>query len=92
MNVAFRVDASTVIGLGHLKRCISLAKALRGMGSNCIFLCADLGFQSYALVESEGFSCTVLPALQKPGAARQVGRRTRGFRWRHWLHSSLTGW
>jgi UDP-2,4-diacetamido-2,4,6-trideoxy-beta-L-altropyranose hydrolase len=71
MNVAFRVDASAVIGLGHLKRCISLAKALRGIGSNCIFLCADLGFESHVLIESEGFPCAVLPAQTNPQFAAE---------------------
>jgi spore coat polysaccharide biosynthesis predicted glycosyltransferase SpsG len=29
MNIAFRVDADSKIGIGHLKRCLSLATQIK---------------------------------------------------------------
>jgi UDP-2,4-diacetamido-2,4,6-trideoxy-beta-L-altropyranose hydrolase len=42
MRVAFRVDASTRIGTGHARRCISLAAALRRAGSEVTLVTRDL--------------------------------------------------
>jgi len=38
MHVAFRVDASSVVGGGHAHRCLALADALRERGANCLFV------------------------------------------------------
>ena len=37
-NVAFRFDAESNIGIGHLMRCIALAEELIKRGNNCFFL------------------------------------------------------
>jgi len=43
--IVFRVDASNKIGLGHLYRCLNLAKLLKNIGSNVIFICSgDSGY------------------------------------------------
>lgn len=39
MRVAFRTDASTTIGVGHVKRCLTLADALRTAGASVCFVC-----------------------------------------------------
>jgi len=38
VNIAFRVDASPEIGLGHLMRCGALSEALTQRGNSCMFL------------------------------------------------------
>ncbi|MBN1280622.1 MAG: UDP-2,4-diacetamido-2,4,6-trideoxy-beta-L-altropyranose hydrolase [Candidatus Thermoplasmatota archaeon] len=37
MNIAFRVDASPDIGLGHLMRCLALSEELKNRGHYCLF-------------------------------------------------------
>jgi UDP-2,4-diacetamido-2,4,6-trideoxy-beta-L-altropyranose hydrolase len=52
--VAFRTDASAVLGVGHLKRCLALAAALRELGAQVVFVARDLGSPALNLVEAEG--------------------------------------
>lgn len=63
MRIAFRVDASIVIGSGHVMRCLSLAEYLKDNGADVFFICrkypGDLikkiikkGFQVFELKET----------------------------------------
>ena len=36
--VVFRTNASPAIGLGHLRRCLTLARAVEGLGGECCFI------------------------------------------------------
>ena len=42
MKVAFRVDSSTQIGIGHLMRCLNLADALKKNNHEIVFICKKL--------------------------------------------------
>ena len=36
--VVFRVDANSMIGKGHMKRCVAIAKAIRLLGGSVLFV------------------------------------------------------
>jgi UDP-2,4-diacetamido-2,4,6-trideoxy-beta-L-altropyranose hydrolase len=64
MKIAFRVDASSKVGLGHIKRCLSLAEELRTLGAKVIFVARDLGVDIDRLVESASFPLSKLPFVE----------------------------
>lgn len=66
MRVAFRVDASSRIGSGHLMRCLALADGLLARGHRVAFISRDLVGHMNDLLESRaagrGFDVVRLPA------------------------------
>lgn len=63
MQVLFRVDASILIGSGHLMRCLTLAYAMRERGWLVQFCCREHPGHQIQLVERQGFVCLPLPFL-----------------------------
>lgn len=63
MTVAIRVDAATEMGLGHARRCLSLARALSAAGIESVFVARDLGLD-LSFVREAGFELLLLPAPQ----------------------------
>jgi UDP-2,4-diacetamido-2,4,6-trideoxy-beta-L-altropyranose hydrolase len=61
-SIAFRVDASAIIGSGHLRRCLTLAEALRDRGAHCVFVCRAHPDNMNKLVTAQHFDLIELPA------------------------------
>lgn len=66
--IAFRLDASTAIGGGHLSRCLTLADALRAAGRTCAF-CLRGGQEARAFAQSVPARGHQLIELAPPRAA-----------------------
>lgn len=54
MNIAFRVDASSEMGTGHLMRCCTLADALRAQGAVTRFVCRQIPEGLAAMLQEKG--------------------------------------
>lgn len=62
MKIAVRADASPSLGLGHAKRCLSLAQALRERGAEVRFFSPDLGLDPHSWADPAGFAVQVMRA------------------------------
>lgn len=71
MRVAFRADASLLIGSGHVMRCLTLADALRTEGAHCHFISREHPGHLLDLIRQRGFAVTPLPP---PAAGLDPGR------------------
>jgi len=59
--IAFRVDASSRIGIGHVMRCLALADELRSHGARTRFVCRPLPGTLVADVRGRGHELSILP-------------------------------
>lgn len=66
MKVVFRTDSSSLIGTGHLMRCLTLAGEFRESGHDCRFVCRDLPGNVSRLVEDRGFALARLTGARHP--------------------------
>lgn len=55
MRIVFRADASIVIGIGHVMRCLTLATTLRERGAQSEFVCREHDGHLCELIEQRGF-------------------------------------
>lgn len=69
MNVVFRVDASTSIGLGHVMRCRTLAQALTLKGAQVMFICRKHPGNQIDWLRSDGF---VVLELLAPETCKRI--------------------
>ena len=60
MMVVFRVDASILIGTGHVMRCLALANYLQSLDYHCLFICRAHKGHLGALILSEGHQLRLL--------------------------------
>ncbi|MDD1782454.1 UDP-2,4-diacetamido-2,4,6-trideoxy-beta-L-altropyranose hydrolase [Enterovibrio sp. ZSDZ35] len=65
MKVIFRVDASLLIGSGHVMRCLVLAEALRKKGHQVEFACSPLKGDMRTFIRERGFNVITLAAPQR---------------------------
>ena len=70
LRVALRADASPLIGFGHVKRCLSLAIALRELGFEPRLITRPLSADSAGMARDAGVEVLLLP--QPPAAAPQA--------------------
>ena len=56
--IAIRADGNETLGMGHLMRCMSIAKALEKQGAQCVFFVAQE--QAGVFIKEKGFACEVL--------------------------------
>ena len=61
----FRVDASTIIGTGHVMRCLTLANALAKNGADVVFICREHEGHLCDRIEEQGFTVHRLPSPAK---------------------------
>ena len=63
MNVVFRVDASNLIGTGHVMRCLTLAESLRARGMRVRFICREHIGHLFAQLKLRAIPVTILPGF-----------------------------
>lgn len=65
MRIAFRTDATTKIGTGHLMRCLTLAHELEKRGAEIEFVCRKLIDSLANIIISNGYKLHILPDGKK---------------------------
>jgi spore coat polysaccharide biosynthesis predicted glycosyltransferase SpsG len=74
LTVAFRADASTAIGTGHVMRCLTLADALRDRGVETLFVAREQPGHLHDLVVARGHRSILLPPrVRRPRTRRGWG-------------------
>jgi UDP-2,4-diacetamido-2,4,6-trideoxy-beta-L-altropyranose hydrolase len=70
MKVAFRTDASLLIGSGHVMRCLTLADALKAQGAQCHFISRQHPGHMLEVIRQRGYKVNRLVApIQRVQAA-----------------------
>ncbi len=65
MLIAIRTDSSSVIGIGHVSRTLTLAQRLRTRGCDVVFCVQNLSGSIHAQIEQAGFRLMFLASLEK---------------------------
>jgi UDP-2,4-diacetamido-2,4,6-trideoxy-beta-L-altropyranose hydrolase len=81
MNVVIRTDASTLIGSGHVMRCLTLANQLRQNGAAVSFVCRELPGNCCSAIRDRGFDVALLRAPEGVGISSSDANRWLGVEW-----------
>ncbi|MGI2296569.1 UDP-2,4-diacetamido-2,4,6-trideoxy-beta-L-altropyranose hydrolase [Paenibacillus sp. GXUN7292] len=60
MKIAIRVDSATMMGSGHVMRCLTLAERLRKAGAEVVFVCRNLLGNIAEVIEERGFEVHII--------------------------------
>ncbi|MGI9316081.1 MAG: UDP-2,4-diacetamido-2,4,6-trideoxy-beta-L-altropyranose hydrolase [bacterium] len=72
MNVAFRVDASTQIGTGHIMRCMTLADELERSSAQIRFICRHLPEHLHEMLVAKGYQVALLESAPDKTTSDQL--------------------
>src|SRR3989338_5420731 len=72
MNIAFRVDASCLMGSGHVMRCLTLAEALKLCGHHVIFICREYPGNLIHFIQQKGFEVRALSFTDAEAYTKQL--------------------
>lgn len=84
--IFFRSDASSIIGTGHVMRCLTLAKALRKHGTKCKFICRNHKGNLIKIIKKEGFEVKSISNLKRSKINRKFNKS--GLTHARWLGAS----
>ncbi|MBN8489250.1 MAG: UDP-2,4-diacetamido-2,4,6-trideoxy-beta-L-altropyranose hydrolase, partial [Burkholderiales bacterium] len=73
-RIAWRADASTTLGSGHVMRGLTLAALLRARGAHLHFICQALPGHLGDRIQTEGHALSLLPAGLAPAEDAQATR------------------
>ena len=59
-KILIRVDSSSVIGSGHVIRCLTIAYELRSRNFECVFICRDLKGNLISYIKNKQFQVIVI--------------------------------
>ncbi|MEH6499795.1 MAG: UDP-2,4-diacetamido-2,4,6-trideoxy-beta-L-altropyranose hydrolase [Pseudoalteromonas distincta] len=86
LNIWFRVDAATWIGIGHVMRCLTLADALASEGARCGFICRDHKGHLGELIKGRGHRLTLLVSRGPTSHVSYIDEATPTHA--HWLNAT----
>ncbi len=72
MKVAIRADASTLLGSGHIMRCLTLARMLSQSGAEVSFVCLELPGSMLEYIQAEGFHVYKIEPKPEMNVSTQV--------------------
>ncbi len=81
MKIVIRCDSSSKIGIGHVMRCLSLAKSLKKSGCQVEFICQKLDGNIISKIVNYGFFVHVLNSKNKLATNHHIHHS-------HWLSTS----
>ncbi|MHA6196507.1 UDP-2,4-diacetamido-2,4,6-trideoxy-beta-L-altropyranose hydrolase [Pseudomonas wadenswilerensis] len=82
MKVLIRADASSQIGIGHVMRCLTLARHLTAHGAEVAFACRELPGHQLARIADAGHGVFALPAQgDELAALKALSPGPDGFDW-----------